>query len=206
MTGKLIAAGIALAAAAWAQGAKVPGWFLAGSNPKAFAIHVDDDVRHGGNASANIRCVQDRCGGFGTLMQTFSALEYRGQRLRLTAWVKAAKAGRANIWMRVDGGDGTLTFDNMEHRQTRGTFEWRQQQIVLDVPDDALTINYGLILDGRGQAWVDDFVFEIVEKRVRSTNLIRQPAVSPRGGISPERFRRLPQFAVNADFEQPPEL
>ena len=159
-------------------------------------------MQHSGKASASIRCREKRCSAFGTLMQTFSAVEYRGQRLRLTGWVKASKADRANIWMRVDAADAMLTFDNMEHRQAHGTFEWKQQKIVLDVPDDALTINYGLIFEGPGQAWVDDFVFEEVGKRVRSTNLWDRPSPM-RNGISQERFFRLPTSAVNTDFEQP---
>ena len=96
-----------------------------------------------------------------------------------------------------------LTFDNMEHRSSHGTFDWRLQQIVLDVPDYAATINFGLTLAGAGQAWVGDFVFEVVDKRVKSTNVIQQP--KPSGALSEERRRSLPEDAVNTDFEQPEE-
>ena len=192
-------------AAVSAQNAKVPGWFLSGRNARDYAIHIDNDIRHSGKASAGIECKQKRCSGdgFGPLMQTFNAVAYRGQRLRLTAWVKASKADTANIWMRVDGPDGMLTFDNMSRRQAHGTFEWKRQQIVLDVPDDALTINYGLILAGSGQAWVDDFFFEEVDRKVRSTNTLHDP-ITTRTGLTQERFLRLPESAVNPDFEASP--
>jgi hypothetical protein len=196
---------VQLAALVGAQSTKVPGWFLAGSNRTSFAINVDGDVQHSGKASANLRCTEKRCPGFGVLMQTFSALEYRGRRLRVSAWVKAVKTEKANIWMRVDGGDATLTFDNMNSRQAHGTFDWRRQEIVLDVPDDGLTINYGLTLIGNGQAWVDDFVFEIVDKRVRSTNMMHQPTPI-QSRMTREKFLRLPKAAVNADFELAAEM
>ena len=40
--------------------------------------------------------------------------------------------------MRVDGGDGQiLSFDNMHSRPIKGTKDWKQYQITLDVPDGA---------------------------------------------------------------------
>ena len=88
----------------------------------------------------------------------------------------------------------------MDNRLASGTFDWRQQQIVLDVPRDAVTINYGLILAGGGQAWVDDFAFEVVDKHVKSTNKLEREV--PSRPIPPDRFFTLPMDAVNTDFEQ----
>src|SRR3954454_3331869 len=66
---------------------------------------VDRATRHGGAASATIRCKADHpANGFGTLMQTFRADQYRGKRLRLTGFVKANDvANPAGLWVRVDG-------------------------------------------------------------------------------------------------------
>jgi hypothetical protein len=200
MTGKLAVAVVLAFVPAFAQSTTIPGWSLAGTNPRAFAIGVDDDAPHGGRI-ASMRCMQSPCAGFGTLMQTFRADKYVGRRLRLSAWVRAEKAGRADIWMRVDGVDAMLTFDNMDNRLPRGTFGWRRQEIVLDVPDDALTISYGLILGGAGQAWVENFVFEIVDPRVKSTNLMRQ-ATPIRNARTQDQVMRLPADPVNTDFGQ----
>jgi hypothetical protein len=203
MMPRCVALAALLCAAAFPQSAKIPGWFLTGNNPRAYAIGLDNEVKHAGAASAAMGCALGKCQGFATLMQTFRADKLRGKRVRLTAWVKAANSSRANIWMRVDGAGATLAFDNMEHRKARGTFDWRQQQIALDVPDIAFTVSYGLILEGNGQAWVDDFTFEIVDKHVKTT--------APAGHSSPanqrltdEQFQKLPPQPVNTDFEQPP--
>jgi AraC family transcriptional regulator len=201
MRTKLAAALVLFCLAAFAQVSKVPGWLLSGMNRQAFTIDVDRTVHYTGHASATIRCAQKHCSDFGTLMQTFKAAKYLGRRVRLSAWVKAERAGRASIWMRVDGVDSQLAFDNMQRRAAHGTFDWRQQQIVLDVPDDAATINYGLILESHGQAWVDDFAFEIVDRHVKSTNMLPQPFLTGRV-MTGQRFLALPDDAVNLNFEE----
>ena len=76
MTRSLMCTVVCFCAAASAQNPQpVPGWFLAGNNPRAFAVRVDPEVFHGGAGSASIRSMSKSCQGFGTLMQTFNALE-----------------------------------------------------------------------------------------------------------------------------------
>jgi hypothetical protein len=97
-------------------------------------------------------------------MQMVKADQYRGRRLRLSAFAKAANIKNwAGIWMRVDGQAGRmLGFDNMQNRPVQGTTDWDRHDIVLEVPEEALYIAFGVLLAGRGQIWVDDFVFEFV--------------------------------------------
>jgi len=193
----------------------IPGWFLAGLNPRGYLLALDDDVRHGGTRSASMRCRSASCEDFGTVMQTIRADDYRGMRVRLTAWVRSENAGRANLWMRVDGfasrmGDAsygrpqsaTLDFDNMENRKMRGTHDWTLQQIVLDVPKFASTVNYGLILSGAGAAWIDDIVLEVVDKKAKRTGLF-PVRYGPKP--SPEELSRLNRYSTqpqNLGFEQ----
>jgi len=137
-------------------------------------------------------------------MQDFRADAYRGQRVRLPAWVRSEKAGLANIWMRVDGMEQVLAFDNMDRRPTRGTSAWHRQEIVLDVPEDAAAIYFGLRLEQNGQAWADDFVFEVVDTHVKITSMFRGPG--GKSALVNESIRRAlpgkPMQAVNPDFEQ----
>ena len=190
--------------AAFAQSMKVPGWHLAGTNPAAYAMGLDSVVRHGGNNSAAVGCAQGNCQGFSTMMQTIRADPFRGRRVRLTAWVKASNAAMANMWMRVDGAGAMLVLDNMQNRRAHGTFDWRQQQIVLDVPDIAFTLNYGLMVAGNGQAWVDDVALEVVDRHVRTTASPGRPTPMDVRWTD-EQFQKLPSQPVNTDFEQPPD-
>jgi hypothetical protein len=89
--------------------------------------------------------------GFGTLMQTFKAEEYRNKRLRLSAMVKVESIENwAGLWMRVDGPPRqVLSFDNMQSRPIQGSSDWQPYEIVLDVPEESLDIAFGLLLNGR---------------------------------------------------------
>jgi hypothetical protein len=97
-------------------------------------------------------------------MQMVKADQYRGRRLQLSAFAKAANIKKwAGLWMRVDGNAGrVLGFDNMQNRPIQGNTDWVQHGIVLDVLDEALYIAFGVLLAGHGQIWVDDFEFGLV--------------------------------------------
>lgn len=146
-------------------------WFHAGSQPKDYEMSVDRQIAHGGKASASLKCVAAHPSGFGTLMQTFKADTYRGQRVRLIGYVRADKvADWAGLWMRVDGPGGVvLAFDNMQDRAIKATSDWQPYDIVLDVPASAQEIAFGLLLSGKGEAWMDDLKFDVVGKDVPVT-------------------------------------
>lgn len=104
-------------------------------------------------------------------MQVFQADDHRGKRLRMSAWIRTEKA-QAALWMRVDGlNDQILDFDNMENRSIKGTTDWKEYEVVLDVPKAARLICFGAIHAGKGQVWLSDFRFENVGKNVQVTSL-----------------------------------
>ena len=147
------------------------GWILAGSDPDAYEVGTDAATAHGGNASGFIRAKANPSNGFGTLMQMFKADEYRGRRLRLTAFVKAEDVlNWAGLWMRLDGHEGQkLGFDNMQARPIKGTTDWAAYQVVLDVPETSAAVAFGVLLVGMGHVWVDDFAFDVVGDDVPTT-------------------------------------
>jgi hypothetical protein len=164
-------AGVALLAAipVFAQRSAVPGWVLSGMNRFSYGIGIDRETFHSGAAAGRIHCIE-HCDSFGTLMQRISAADYLSRRVRFSAWVKATPGGKPRVWMRVDGPGGkVLAFDNLDNRAKRGPFDWTQQTIVLEVPASAVSIYFGLILDGKGAAWLDDAALEIVDGKTRLT-------------------------------------
>ena len=77
--------------------------------------------------------------------------------------------------MRIDGpmqpgsnAAAMLGFDNMQSRPIKGTADWKQYDVVLDVPNEARGIAFGILLAGAGQAWMDDLQFEAVAPMCRS--------------------------------------
>jgi hypothetical protein len=165
------------------------GWFLAGMAPNDYETGVDRKVSHAGKSSAYLRAKETPT-KFGTLMQMFKADNFRGKRVRLSAWVKAEKvAGWAGVWMRVDGEDNkSLAFDNMQNRPIKGTSGWTRYDVVLDVGDKATAVAFGILLDGAGMVWIDDIRFEVVDRSVPTTGF---------GGAQSH-----PAAPENLDFEE----
>jgi len=159
------------------RGEQLPGgWFVAGDHPEDYEMGVDSTVTRSGNASGYIKSNASKPKGFGTLMQTFKADDYRGERLRMSGYIKAEKVkDRVALWMRVDGPEHeTLRMDTMKDRPIVGTAEWEKYEIVLDVPENSVSISFGILLGGKGQAWVDDLQFEVVGKDVPTTDLMKE--------------------------------
>jgi hypothetical protein len=149
------------------------GWILAGSAPTSYEIGTaPDGGRNRGPAGfLRSREAPPQKNGFGTLMQMFKADDYRGKRVRFSASVKTEKvANWAGLWMRVDGPQREiLAFDNMQARPIKGTTDWQRQEVVLDVAPAANAIGIGILVNGIGEAWLDDVRFEIVPATIATT-------------------------------------
>ena len=165
------------------------GWFPAGNHPADYEMAVDPAAgRTGGAAYIKAKSATPTPNGFGTIMQDFAADAYRGKRLRLTGYVRTADiTGWVGLWMRIDGPNSEpLGFDNMQTRPVKGTQNWQQYSIVLDVPVTAKNIAFGMLQSGAGQSWMDDLAFEVVDNRVPVTSTMGGPA--PAAGPKNLRF------------------
>ena len=77
--------------------------------------------------------------------------------------------------MRVDKGSAVVGFDNMETRPIQGNQSWKTCDVVLDVPQDATGIAFGILLSGTGEVWVNDVTFETVGNDVPTTGSAPSP-------------------------------
>jgi hypothetical protein len=175
---------ISLPLSAQAQSTNNPavpkGWFLTGSNSRNYETGVDPQANYNGFPSAYLKAKQSAMEGFGTLMQDFSAGQYAGKRVRLRASVRAeAVGGWAGLWMRVDKGSTVLSFDNMMDRPIKGTTTWQNYEVVLDVPQDATGIAFGILLNKSGSVWLNSVKFESVGLDVPTT--AKAPTQLPEG-------------------------
>jgi hypothetical protein len=169
---------------------KIPtGWFPAGSNPSEYEMGIDNSIFQNGQVCAYIKSKSPKENQFGTLMQTISAENYSGKRLMLSGYIKSEDVkGWSGMWMRIDGESSQqLGFDNMYDRAIKGTTDWKKHEIVLDIPANSLTINYGVLLNSDGKVWFDNFELKEVDKNVPVTNLRKES--------------KLPSQPINLDFE-----
>jgi len=111
----------------------------------------------------------------------------------MTAFVKSLDvAAWAGLWMRVDGPGGVLAFDNMSTRPIKGKTEWAQYSVVLDVPDTAKLVAFGVLVQGSGSVSIDDFAFETVGTDIPTTGRHLPEIPGP----------DLPKSPQNLSFEQ----
>ena len=142
-------------------------WSVDGIYLHNYEVGVDRTVAHSGQASGYVRSAVRApkvLWGHCSLMQRFSADDYRGRRLRMTAYVRTeAVEEMAVLWIRAeDRGGRVLKLENMFDRRLRGTKSWQKITVELDVPSESARIEFGVELAGPGRVWVDDFVFEVV--------------------------------------------
>lgn len=156
------------------------GWDLVGSASHAYRFTTDRSIVHSGSQSARLESTESS-DGFGAISQTIEADRYRGERVRLSAWLRAEGCtGWAGLWMRINDQHGrALGFDNMQNRPIRGDQEWQQAVVVLDVPPDAARMSFGAVLSGPGTLWIDGIELERVGPEVPVTHQIPRPQSGP---------------------------
>ena len=151
---------------------KIDGWFLSGNKPNSYKIGVDKSVYNTGSCSAFLESTDKNINGFGTLMQTCLADDYLGKRVKMTAYIKSENVSDwAGMWLRVDSKEQgkSLSFDNMQDRAIKGSQDWTKCEIILDVPQESATLNFGVLLSGTGKVWFDGISFEVVNKMETET-------------------------------------
>ena len=142
----------------------VPGWFIAGGKPESYTLGSEPSSNADGSNIAYLKSKTASVAGFGTMMQMFSAQQYLGKRVRVSASIRSENVkGWAGLWLRVDGEKrDTLAFDNMQDRSIKGTTDWKRYEVVLDVSEAASNLAMGVLLADGGQVWVDKFRIDVV--------------------------------------------
>ncbi len=133
-------------------------------------------------------------------MQQIKADGFRGKHVRFTARIKTREVdGKATVWLRVDGPGNVETLDNMREpaRYLQGTSDWVENSLVLDVPEGAVAISYGVGLEGNGKVWLAGVKLESVDENIPVTTTI--PPLE--GTIGPVPAERLLPNPTNLGFD-----
>lgn len=173
---------------------EVKGWLLTGTAPDSYRMKKDTIHFHSGRHSATLNYAGDEStvndNTFGTMMQSISAVNYKNKRIKFSAFIKTEHVDKCGLWARVDNkSEDILQFDNMMDRAIIGTNNWNYYAVVLDIPEEADSIHFGVLLAGKGQVWIDTFKVEEVEHNIPSTNTW-------------DKLKTLPKEPINLDFEE----
>lgn len=105
---------------------------------------------------------------FGNLMQSFDATAYQGKTIHLHASLRleaSSRNDRAQMWLLVDCDDDSVCgFDDMGDRPVRSA-KWKNADILVQVPWEAVKINIGLMSLGNGRAWIDEITLTAPNKK-----------------------------------------
>ena len=148
-------------------------WFLAGSNTTSYKTGFDNLILQNGEKSAFIESTESKINGFGTLMQSCSAKEYLGKKVKMSGFIKTENISNwVGMWLRIDSKKNSdmKYFDNMRDRQIKGTTNWTKYEIILDIPTNSNSMNFGVLINGTGKVWFDNLSFEVVGKSTEKFN------------------------------------
>jgi len=160
------AALLAVASAAFAGVKPPPGWESIGWKTDAYEVRLAPGEGRGGTDCVLLRTVADPVEkSFAGIRQPLRADPYRGANVRLRAWLRSEEiTGRGGLYLRIDGEQHEmLAIDNMRYRAVKGSTPWRRYEAVLEVPEEAVEVTFGVYLWGRGTLWADDFQIERID-------------------------------------------
>lgn len=146
---------------------KLPApWFVSGDRAGSYQSGIDNVETSSGKGAKFIRYTQGDDKGFGALTQAISAQRYAGQRVRFRAMIKTRDVSNwAGLWMTVHAQNrANASFYNSSDQPIKGTTRWQVRSVTLDVPEDAVSIVFGVINSGSGQVWIDELSFDVVGK------------------------------------------
>lgn len=165
----VLGAGILGLCALWSHfgPSRVPAnWSFATTNPKIYRTGYDKVANSQTPRSVVIRSLNSSAEGFAGLSQKCDATPYRGQRVRISVWIKTDGVnGAAQFFFSVEdqagarvarGGDGV-----------EGSRYWREYAAVVDVPEEAAALFYDMALSGAGKAWFNDLQIHVVPSSVK---------------------------------------
>jgi hypothetical protein len=202
----LLVAAIAVLGIAYAQ-TLPPQWRKINNDPaNNYEATLSADARFEGQYGALVRRVTPNRGQseFGGLIQVARAAPWRGQRVLMRAWIKTLQADAGGMWLRIDAANTSLAMDNMGNRTIKGTTGWSQYEIVLDVPQEAEYLVYGVLLLGGGVLDIDNVEFMAAPPGAKTTLLYNDGAVKLKHGQTYTPPRIVLDAPSNLDFEQPP--
>jgi C-terminal processing protease CtpA/Prc len=148
------------------------GWDLSYYQRNKYETALDTVIKKQGRYSVSISS-NDKTDN-GAIVYTIPKT-FRGKNIMLTGYLKTENVskGFAGIWLRVSGPKGKeLAFESMKSQNLSGTNDWKEYLISLPYNEqEAVSIELGALLIGKGKVWVDSLKLYIDKKPINQVAL-----------------------------------
>jgi hypothetical protein len=170
MGGLLVISSLAMIHSAAA--APPPDWRLfsmaPGEGPRYYIARMDHATAYDGSGSALLESKTDALSRSGTLAQGVVGNAFAGRKIQFSAYIKTRNVRKlAGLWIRAEDVTGrVIAFKNVSSpgSRLRGTTDWTQVHIAINIPSAAVAIFYGIQLLGTGAVWIDNVRFDVLGK------------------------------------------
>jgi hypothetical protein len=162
-----VASSFFAASAARADSTQLSGWQLTAPSSDRFEASRDQTVTFDGKPTARLQSTVATA-DLGALVHSIDAEKYRGKRIRFAtnAKIKGVEGGTGS-WLRVESPEVPFrVFADSHDVHLEGDSDWTPLSIVIDVPQDAQAIYFGLSQDGPGTSWFGPVSVETVDDSV----------------------------------------
>jgi hypothetical protein len=156
------------------------GWDLTFDHRNTFEVKLDSVIKKQGKFSVSISSEKSK--------DAASAINFpinhtfHGKTLILIGNIKTRDVtyGWAGLWLRVDGEDKkVLAFDNMQKSGVTGTNDWKEYMVQVPYNEsEAITINAGALLVGKGKIWIDSLRLYLDEQPITQAPIISIASVA----------------------------
>ena len=139
------------------SGVPPSGWTISPLSEGVLAETMIEGCAEGSKCGRLVR--KDTGEGYSAMVEVVRADSYRGKRIRLQGTLRLASGtGRAILYLQVNR-------SGSEHASFTGKAAesaWRRDELLADVPKDAETIQFGFVVAGPAEAWLDAVEVQIL--------------------------------------------
>lgn len=105
-------------------------------------------------------------GAYGFVSSQLPIEKCRGKRVRLTGMLKVGEACQfLSLFIRANKGIDPTAYIRQPPRGPKVTQEFTSHSVELDIPMEADSLRFGVVMSGEGMGWADDLSIEILPAR-----------------------------------------
>lgn len=121
-------------------------------------------------------------------------MDFVGETIELRGRLRTQDVkGFAGLWLREDGDQNAIEFDNMAHRSLHGTTGWTEYSITLPANMQGHRLAFGALLTGTGTVWASDLQLLVDGKPISLAPSRKIPKTIPETN---ERFDKGSEIAI----------